>query len=318
MKKYIQHCVLCAFLFSANSYSQDFFSWDNFKIRKTFESKTDDDNNPAIFSITMPKDKDDFLLVNAGIGYEYNKNNSTHFKNSISAFFVFNQNNQIDKEQLNHKIGMASTQTFDFDSNESLFGTQALQYLNDINKKSKSLLATSYWQYLNKKNDIKIGGYAQSPKRCLFNVNPIVGVEYQNIYKAADALSEGFALRGYFNLGANFLIKKRTFIDVETVQIKIYESGKASDTLITPSSKELSKEFWKKGLELKLNYAGRYTIDDDLQDYSDYMKLYTAELVAYPFKSENITFGISYNKGENPIDGLGKQEFWLFAFKFKK
>lgn len=211
MIKFLPRIVLVFLLCSANSYGQEakFWNWKNFKVRKAFESKTNDDNNPALFSITMPKEKDDFLLVNAGIGYSYADESKKKFKYDITAFFVFNQNNQIDKEQLNHKIGVASTETFLLEKDNLLFGTQALQYLNNIQEKSKSLLLTSYWQYYNKKNKIKIGGYApDSKKRCLFNLSPMVGAEYQNTYKADEVLAEGYAFRGYFNLGANFLIRR--------------------------------------------------------------------------------------------------------------
>lgn len=276
------------------------------QVRKAFETGTKDDDKAANLSFTLPKDGKSYYAINAGIGYEFGKvtkqlKQGKIFGNSFSGFFVFNRNNQIDKEQKNYKLGVSSNQIFyrDTANTTAIFGFNTVEYLRDYMDESHSLLLTTYWNLLSKKKDnIKLGGYASVNESVVYFLLPQLGLEYQNAIEAKDKLNEGSDFRGFFSLGTSFLVKKKSF-DQKT-------------------NKVLPKNKWIKGLELKFSYEGRYSLLGDLNKTSKYMPLFKSEIVFYPVKDDKFSIGLSYDNGANPLDGLGKQQFWLFALKFKK
>lgn len=271
--------------------------WDAIKIRKDFETGTKDDNKAANLSFTFPKDKPNYFVINAGIGYSYDNSEGNHpnFKNSIGGFFVYNRNNQIDKEQHNYKAGISNGMTFflDKDQKTALFGTNTLEYLNDRSEDSQSMIVTSYWFPFSKVKDfVKLGGYIAEDHLFAYYFTPLAGLEYQNKFEAALPEHNGYYFRGYFGLGANLLLKK-------------------------PSGHE-DKTFWRKGAELSARYEGRARLLTNVDNADAYIPMFKAELAIYPVKDDNFSVGLSYNNGANPISGLEKQTFWLLALKFKK
>lgn len=280
--------------------------WKNIKVRKAFETMTEDDDKAANLTFTFPKGKKSSFVINAGIGYEFGdiikkRKNNKLYKHNFSGFFVYNQNNQVDKEQKNYKTGMTFTQVFfnNAESVKALFGEYALEYLHDYYDTAHSVVFTSYWHLLSKKpNSIKLGGYAQTAKPILFYLQTQAGVEYQNIFDSKTAAEKGYDLRGFFNLGGNLLFKKKTF---------------------DPTTKKaIEKEYWTKGIELKLSYEGRVDIANNVQGTESYIPLFKGELLFYPTQNNKFAIGVSYNNGANPIDGTAKQTFWLLSFKYKK
>lgn len=285
-------------LWNANAQS-DF--WKKIKIRKAFETNTADDDKAATFQMTFPKEGDDFFVINAGIGYEFFNNDTLNksYDLSFTGFTVYNKNNQIDKEQDNLKIGVSSNLLFDRgDGKISYFGTNTLEYLKDYKEKSNSTVLTSYWHLYNKtQNKIKFGGYTQPPTLFTYFMTLQTGLEYQQKFESKNTLLNGNDTRGYGCIGTNLLLKKKT-----------YDS----------SHQLLGKEFWTRGVELIINYTSRYSLFNNYDNLERYTSFFKTEIQYYPTQDNKLTFGLSFNKGENPIDALGKQEFWLLAIKFKK
>lgn len=279
--------------------------WKNIKVRKAFETKTEDDDKAANLSFTFPKDKSNYFVINAGLGYEFGSSsneskNKKIFKNSFNGFLVYNRNNQIDKEQKNYKLGVSSNQIFYFNPETSIaiFGANTLEYLRDYYDSSHSILFTSYWHpFIKKPYFIKLGGYAQADNLFAYYFLPQLGLEYQNKFEAEQIEDKGYDLRGYFGLGGNLLLKKKTYDDDGTL---------------------LSKNRWTKGIELTVRYEGRISVVDNMENNDSYMPMFKTELNVYPTQDNKFSIGVSYNSGSNPIDGLAKQTFWLLAFKFKK
>jgi hypothetical protein len=286
------------------NYSQSTF-WKNIKVRKAFETKTEDDDKAANFSFTVPEQKSNYFVVNAGIGYEFadtskETKNMKAFKNSFTGFFVYNKNNQIDKEQYNYKLGVSSSQIFYTNTNAStaIFGTNTIQFLRNFQDTTHSILLTSYWHpFLKNQNCIKFWGYTQTCNLFAYYFMPQAGLEYQNILEAKKSAMKGYDFRGYFSIGASLLLKKKTYDD---------------------SSKVLPKNRWTKGIELKVTYDGRVSFLKNLDSQDTYIPMFKSELILYPTKDNNLSIGLSYNNGANPVDGIAKQTFWLFAFKYKK
>lgn len=279
--------------------------WKNIKVRKAFETRTEDDDKAANLSFTFPKDKPNYFVINAGLGYEFGRSGKESkskkiFKNSFSGFFVYNRNNQIDKEQNNYKTGISSNQIFytNTETSTAIFGANTLEYLRDYYDSTRSILFTSYWHLFSKKNHcIKFGGYAQADNLLAYYLLPQLGVEYQNKFEARHAGKNGYDVRSYFGLGGNLLLKKKTYDDKKIL---------------------LSKNRWTKGFELTVRYEARASLFKNLEYADSYVPMFRTELIVYPTQDNKFSIGVSYNNGSNPIDGLAKQTFWLLAFKFKK
>lgn len=279
--------------------------WKKLKVRKAFETETSDDDKAANLSFTFPKDKPNSFIINAGIGYEFGdktkkKKNGNLYKSAFTGFFVYNQNNELDKEQKNYKLGASFSQAFlDSFETKAHFVEYALEYLRDFYDTSHSVLFTSYWYPLLKKpGSIVLGGYAQNAKGVLYYLLPQAGIEYQNVFTAKAAADKGYNFRGFFSLGGNLMIKKKTY------NLK--------------AKKAYDKAFWTYGIELKITYEGRVNIANNIASTESYVPMFKGELVFYPTQNNKFTIGLSYTNGTNPLEGLEKQSFWLLAFKFKK
>jgi hypothetical protein len=275
-------------LFCINGYSQI----SNLSIRKAFETKTEDDNKPAIASFSIPTGKPDYYLINAGIGY---KTDIRFLKSEWSGFAVFNFNNQIDKEQHNFKVGIAGKSLIGEDpSNFGVFGSNTFQYMSNLIDTNQSIIITSYW-HLNsrKENWIKLGGYANPSKRFGYFILPQLGLEYQNLSKSKTKIenTQGYDIRGVGSIGGNFLIRTEP------------------DT-INPLSR-------KKLLEFTVSYQTRYSLKSSIINNPSETNLFKCGLNYYPSKNNDFSIGLSYNIGENPIEGIRKQEYWQLALQYK-
>jgi hypothetical protein len=279
--------------------------WKNIKVRKAFETKTEDDDKAANLSFSFPKEKSNYFVINAGLGYEFGSSskeskNKKIFKNSFSGFFVYNRNNQIDKEQNNYKLGVSSNQIFytNTETSTAIFGANTIEYLRNYYDSSHSVLFTSYWHpFIKKANCIKLGGYTQADHLLAYYFLPQLGLEYQNKFEAKQYESKGYDLRGYFGLGSNLLLKKKTYDD---------------------NGHLLSKNRWTKGVELIIRYEARISVFNNFTNNDAYIPMFKTELNLYPTQDNKFSIGVSYNNGANPVDGLEKQNFWLLALKFKK
>jgi hypothetical protein len=300
MKTLILTIIFSIMIFQL-SYCQSNF-WKNVKVRKAFESKTEDDDKAANLSFTFPRNKPDFFVINAGAGYEFGNTSSSNvmFKNSFTGFFVFNRNNEIDKDQKNFKVGITSNQTLYIDTGNSvaIFGANTVEYIKNYIDTANSFLFTTYWYpFLKKPNVVKLGGYSQNDDLIAYYFLPQIGLEYQKILEQNKTSNKGFDFRAFFRMQGSLLLKMKTYNE---------------------KSNLLPKNRWKKGIELNTSYEGRASVARNSKDENSYVPMFKSELLFYPSQNNQFSVGLSYNTGANPIEGLVKQTFWLLALKFKK
>lgn len=289
-------------------------SWkNNVSIRKAFESR-DDQAKPAALLINWPKDKDAYYVLNGGLSVSFDKIHHSDDNNSMrlgtSLFYVRNRNNQIDKVQNSHKAGLS----FDFkrgwykidSSGKELVTTRsywktnlALQYLNSSIPKdtSSSFVSTLYFTWLRKWEKFVLNDYNDLGK-CGLQVYlaPSAGFEYHQKFDAKNKDINGGVSRLYFSGGIRVAYKQRP-------------------------APERPRKLGYRVAELSFNYTGREELSNSSKIEQGYTSLFIAEFNLFPFAKtiqDNISVGLSYNKGEDPIAGLQKQDFWQLAFKFKK
>lgn len=291
--------------------------WDRFSIRKSFESKTENDEKAATISFTYPKDNDKIFNTNAGIGYTFpRKADANH---ELTTFFVYNKNTQIDKRQENYKFGLTHNYIYFTKKDFGFINDNSLQYLNDNTKKAQSMMLLSYLSFRYNRGFPILSSYALKENLFAYKFDPKIGLEYQNSYDVAEPLEDGYYFRSYFNIGGSILMRKKTVMKTATTTTTYSDDGK---TILKTETKEefttLNKMFWKKGMELSVNYEGRNSLADNFDENPSYLYFLKGELKLYPILDDNFSVSISYNKGENPLDGLEKQEFWMLSLSFKK
>lgn len=288
--------------------------FEHIKIRKAFESNTDDDDKAANFSINFPAGGKETYLVNAGVGYSFldstwQKKTNDHLRmQSFTSFFVFNRNTELEKKQHNFKLGVTYKRYMAIDDNADkvVIADHTIEYLRNYNDTTHSAVVTSYWHYFSKRGKIKFGGYAQGPGLFAHFVNLKVGAEYQQAFIANSENVKGLDARVYYSPSLNILLKKVSYIDEKDPATK------------KPVKAKLPRSQWSKGLELVLSYEGRSSFASTVENNEAYKQFLKAELNAYLTPDNALKLGISYNKGSNPIDGLLDQDFWLVALSWKK
>lgn len=324
MKTHLSLFIITLSLFSWNGYSQKSSGWDKFweniSIRKAFETQTANDEKPANLSFTFPKEGEDIFKINAGIGYTFSLDTITTQAHQLTVFYVYNKNNQIDKEQENYKFGLAHEAFYKIIDNKGLIHETSVEYLNDNAQKSRSFLAQSYLQYYsNNGSFLSFASYPSRSSLFVYQLNPKIGLEYQTAFEAETPLENGYNLRSYFSMGGSILIKKKTKMEVKRIIQTVASDGKTVISSVTETKEEvLDKMAWEKGIEIVANYEGRNILSDNIDGNPNYLYFFKGEMKLYPINDKNLSIGISYNKGESPIDGLGKQEFWMLSLNFLK
>lgn len=274
-------------------------------VRKGFES-LDDRNEPAMLSITLPKNGlPNSYLINAGISYDFSHNR--HEKESdtsrikrgkrtdINVFFNLNRNNMIEKEQNSYKLGLAwKIKLFEKKSDRPVKSKyfswiNTGEYLRNVADTTHSLYLTSYIA-LTQHGDGKVisfNTYKDMGCGFLYYLGWTVGPEYQYKFNTPKESEKGGVLRLYYS--TEFRIRKKNGND---------KNGKPL-------------------LELLLSNKGRYDIGNSTQAREYYLPLIKSELLYFPTGSGDFSLGFSYNSGTDPIAGLRDQNFYLLAMKFK-
>lgn len=315
----------------SQGFAQDNF-WENIKVRKSFESKTTDDDKPAIISLTWPKEKENSFLINAGVGYEFNQSGPAGL-NSLTGFFLFNRNNLTSKIQHNYKIGLSGSHLIKSGS-LSFLGTSAVQIMKNRVDSTHSAIVTSYWHPNYKACLVPIGGYRPSNGIAEMFVLPQAGVEYQGVFDSKGSSQKGYDARAMLSIGGKLAFKKKAYRDRKQVIADTLEYLRQNAKWMNRSVKEttdsldrifpvgykqvIQRKYWPRLLEFAVNYAWRTAVLSNHSTFSKNNPLFTAGVDLYPFPTEDFSIGLSYNNGANPIDGTLKQTFYLLSFQFKK
>ncbi|GAB3280943.1 hypothetical protein GCM10027347_56380 [Larkinella harenae] len=277
----------------------------NLKIRQSFQSE-DTKPEPAILTATFPKNGPHSFLIDAAAGLT--RELSQRF--FIQAETEYHRNTLIDKQQNNFQIGVGGRAFFDVKNERG--ADQALVLNTNVKynriyaeKPSEGLLVTLdfTWFQRNQFDPTTLckNSYAfNAPIRCVlgsqqFNafISPNAGFEYENHWKAESDSAKGHILRGV---------------------LKGYVS-------LTPMAKDKRGRYLKRIFDIYIDYTNRYTFLGTLHESAGWRPLLDAgiNIPIYPHEGDynKLSLGFSYRYGQNPAQGLARQEFWLIAFKVK-
>ncbi|AKH95209.1 hypothetical protein [Elizabethkingia anophelis] len=289
--------LLTAFLtlLSLSAYCQEKF-FDRFTLRKSFESKNDK-AEPAAFTFTKPKDKDDSWLLNAALGYNLLANSSANL--ILDPYIEYHKNTLIDKIQDNWQAGVSSEwQSNDMSrSNWSPIFITAVKYNEDKVKKNTSFQGNIYFTPLFKNKGNK-PAYFWIPNNTTdfgkvfqFSYSPYIGFENENRIKTENDSSSGSIYRGLFRITATLTL--------------------------FPKYEKLRDKF-----EFNFDWQYRNNFSESVADLTKKDHKFMTAGFNYNFwvddvRKRSAKIGIDYTKGENPTKNFEQQEFYAVSLKVK-
>jgi hypothetical protein len=300
----------------ANEQKKNRASWlDKFSIVKSF-ADADSKEEPAIFSMTFPKDTSSSFLIDIGVGYPIHESTLT----SGELVTEFHRNTEIDKEVKNFQFGYSGefilNKPKELPSMKNLLDplyippyvtavfTTALKYRWDGQERSHGYTVSGLMSPFVQGGDYKLwlGSTKYNEKKNFgFYLLPAAGIELQQNLRADSAKMIGFVGRGVFKLNIGFGgVKPNDKIGTTKVMKPIKTWWFSFDGALRYDA--VGKQFYENRLHPMITTA---------------MDIY---LVRSPVK---LIVGASFTWGDNPVEGFTefkfeKQQFWVIALKIQK
>lgn len=277
----------------------------NLTIRQSFES-TDLKNEPAAFLLTLPSQNASSYAIDGGVALEWEK-----LQSSNKIVIEYHGNTLIAKEQKNGQFGYSGTWylsklTDKIIKTNSILTTTA-KYVRDVIASKGSFIQTS-----------ELSFYTQNPTkttRLMLNrtfrfrpdnisymvISPSVGYEYQNTFDAKadtkDSL-QGTIFRGMAKAKIAYTFSRRVSVNVngesqliDVPNIQLFASGALRYDIVNTTR---TPDGWHPYLQAGVDYILNRNANAD----------------------SVFSIGLSYINGENPAQGLARQEYWLGALRF--
>ncbi|MFI5452892.1 hypothetical protein ACHMWN_12135 [Pedobacter sp. UC225_61] len=242
---------------------------------------------PAQFTITMPKDKSTSYLINLGIGI------NPHFKgmkNVISAFTgEYHRNSLTDDEQHNIQLGFKG----DYQFAKSTNGNTAYQlifdpqFARDLVEEKSSLQSNLLFTWTSTNKKVNFGGTPNydKNKRVSTKLSFIMGTQVQNVLDSdKDETKRGFKLRPLATVDFGFyLLNKKDYLDPK--------------------------------LGFTAGFTQRYAAVNTTSDSEKYSHLFRTG-VDYYFMSDpaKLSIGAAFVTGSDPYTALKQQQYFLLSF----
>ncbi|MCF0054330.1 hypothetical protein [Dyadobacter sp. CY356] len=263
----------------------------NVQLRQSFES-ADTKQEPAAFTITLPQKSAGSYLIDGGIslGYAF-RDSLQHERLYVKVLAEYHRNTLIEKTQNNSQFGIGAQYFLKSPQAVNWIVNGSLKYINDAATDKGSLLLsggmtyyneTEKWYAINSPTNVARIGTTQL--RSFFT--PSAGFEYQRTTKVAgDSLYniKDNVLRGIGKARLSFTLHK--FPSMVPL-FELYGDGTLRYDFVNQTQ---ASGGWRPYLDTGVRYffAGQ----------------------------ENVSIGLSYVSGENPVSGFQKQRYWLVALK---
>lgn len=281
--------------FSVLTYSQEKFI-KRFTLRQSFQSKNEN-AEPAVFTFTKPKDKDDSWLFNVAIGYNLLKNSYSVL--TLDPYIEYHKNTLIDKIQDNWQAGISSEwQSRDISKKKwSPIFITAIKYNEDQIKKNTSFQGDFYFTPLfkGKAEKIKYFWIPNNTSECgnifSFSYSPYFGFENENRIKTKEESSSGNIYRVLFRV---------------TSTISLF-----------PNNEKLKEKF-----EFNFDWQYRNNFSESVSALTTKEHKYLTISFNYAFfiadnEKKSAYIGFDYTNGENPTKNFEKQSFYAVSLKAK-
>jgi hypothetical protein len=272
----------------------------NLELRQSFGS-SGTRNEPVLFQFTLPKGEKSSYLIDGGVGIPFANGKLMKGLNIVGKLIgEYHRNTLIDDEQHTWQTGFSSTiRTNPHEKGNTftqLFLTPTIKYSKDIIEQVNSFVFTmDVVPYRSSTKGINLNTYTYSKSKGIIHlVSVLPGFELQNNFASEGKSSNGTILRptvkSQYNIAGN---KKRTPSSLMNEPVKTWE--------------------------VSIDYAIRYAVVNSTLTGEEFSNLLTTGfnyyLLSQPVK---IAFGVSFNYGSDPLQGLKKQQYWLATLSIQK
>jgi hypothetical protein len=284
--------------------SKPFFRtiFKNLELRESFGSAATR-IAPVKFQFTLPKDAEDSYLIDGALGIPFFDIPLTKHLNMTGKLVgEYHRNTLVEEKQFTWQAGFSSSVRTKIHLNKSkttytqLIFTPTFKYSRNVRDTSNSLLFTmDIIPFRTSTKGINLNTYTIRGNRKFINLASIVpAVELQNNFSSKNKDNNGTILRPVLKLqysiggNKNRVPRRRMVEPIKT---------------------------WEASIDYTLRYALINTAINR-ERYSDLLK--TGIDYYFTTAPVSISFGISYNYGSDPLQGLRKQQFWLATLSIQK
>jgi len=283
---------------------QSFFSTliDNLELRQSFGSAATK-KEPVRFQFTLPKDAGDSFLVDGAVGVPFFDADLTQsLKVTGKLIGEYHRNTLIDEEQYTWQAGFSTALRTKIHQNKmntaysQFIFTPTFKYSRNVIDTVNSFLFTmDIIPFRSAVKGINLSTYTIRGNRKLINLVSIVpAFEFQNNFDTQNDADNGNILRSLIKLQYSIGGNKRRFPVTRMVEpIKTWEAS--------------------------VDYTLRYALINSTLNHEKYTNLLETGLDYYFSTAPvSIAFGISFNYGSDPLQGLRKQQYWLATLSIQK
>jgi hypothetical protein len=275
--------------------------FERMELRESFGSAATR-NDPVRLHFTLPKDDEASYAIDGALGLPFfDVLLSSRLNLTGKIIGEYHRNTLLDEEQFNWQAGFSTTLRTRIHRNANNTYTQWLftptfKYSRNVLDTSNSVSYTmDIIPFRTGEKGVNLNTYTIRGNRsiiALVSINP--AFEFQHHYSAAQNSNNGNILRpilkSQYSLGGN----KKRFPTTRMVEpIKTWEAS--------------------------VDYTIRYALINSTQNSEKFTSLLETG-VDYYFTTApiSVAFGISFNYGSDPLQGLNKQQFWLATISIQK
>jgi hypothetical protein len=275
--------------------------FERMELRESFGSAATK-NEPVRLHFTLPKDGEASYAIDGALGLPFfDVPLSSTLNLTGKVIGEYHRNTLLDEQQFNWQAGFSTTLRTKIRHNANNTYTQWLftptfKYSRNVLDTSNSLSYTmDIIPFRTGEKGINLNTYTIRGNRsiiALVSINP--AFEFQHHYSAAQKDNNGDILRpilkSQYSLGGN---KRRSPATTMVEPIKTWEAS--------------------------VDYTIRYALINSTQNREKFTYLLETGLDYYFVTAPiSVAFGISFNYGSDPLQGLNKQQFWLATISIQK
>ena len=258
---------------------------------------------PLKFQFTLPKDHENTFLIDGALGIPFFDAALTRSLKMTGKFIgEYHRNTLVDEEQFTWQAGFSTSVRTRIHRNRTnsrysqLIFTPTVKYSKNVIDTISSLLFTvDFIPFVSSTKGLNLNTYTIRGNRRFINLLSVIpAIEFQNNFSVKDEGDNGSILRPVFKMQYSIGGNKRRL---------------PKNRMIEPV----------KTWEASIDYTLRYALINSTLNKEEYSNL-LATGVNYYFLTVplSISFGITFNYGSDPMQGLKKQQFWLATLSIQK
>ncbi len=276
--------------------------FNELELRQSFGS-VEMKREPVRFQFTLPDDHENSFLIDGALGIPFFDAALTRGLQMTGKLIgEYHRNTLLDEEQYTWQAGFSTAIRTKIHKNSAktrysqFIFSPTIKYSRNVLDTISSLLFTlDIMPFVSKTKGVNLGTYTIRGNRKLIHLLSVIpAFEFQNNYSAQNDSDDGRILRP--------AIKMQYSIGGNKIRVPL-------SRMVEPV----------KTWEASIDYTLRYAVINSTLNREEFSNLLETGVNYYFLTSPvSISFGVSYNYGSDPMQGLNKQKFWLATLCIQK